>query len=438
MSAVFRLKFVLFVLLAMIGCRTFQPSGQSPVLVAGPGSLAIVGDALFVTDDFERTLRRIDLKTGKNRRIPVPHGVYITDLESDGQGGLLLADFDAIRRRNSSGQFSVVAGGDRNREPAGEGKLARDVLLFPQGGLAHFENGDVLFGARGLWRVGGDGILRSVNVAPPNASRSRFCMDYPGPVWPNSVSVVAGDMIYVACRGDYASDHRIVQIDGTSGSMKTVVGPGTSLTGENGRPDGVWRIREPTALTFDQHGGLAFIDGGSGLVMRLDLETGVLKRLSPTFERPTDLAADADGNLYVADYGQQRVIRIARRDGALRTVARVGGAKEEQDFADAVLMSDEPQYTKCENDHIAGSFEVQVRTAQGEGLALPTVYRVEGERNIPTVADAAGVATFRIEESGEYDFLVTAPGFHPQAFSYRLSRSCSARVLISLAWKGMY
>jgi hypothetical protein len=56
------------------------------------------------------------------------------------------------------------------------------------------------------------------------------------------------------------------------------------------------------------------------------------------------------------------------------------------------------------------------------------VYQMEAERNIPAVAAASGIARLAIEESRERLFLVTMGGFNPQAISYRLSRSCVARV----------
>jgi len=68
-------------------------------------------------------------------------------------------------------------------------------------------------------------------------------------------------------------------------------------------------------------------------------------------------------------------------------------------------------------------------------VSFATVYRVEGERNVQVTTDVNGVATFTIEKSADFDFLVTAPGFQPQAFSYRVSRSCSARVRLALVWK---
>jgi hypothetical protein len=77
-----------------------HPSAEPPLPTSWPGRAPspFVGSSLFVTDDFSRTLRRIDLRTGDNDRVPLPESIHIFDLSDDGQGGLVLADSGAVWR----------------------------------------------------------------------------------------------------------------------------------------------------------------------------------------------------------------------------------------------------------------------------------------------------------------------------------------------------
>jgi hypothetical protein len=101
-------------------------------------------------------------------------------------------------------------------------------------------------------------------------------------------------------------------------------------------------------------------------------------------------------------------------------------------------MAEEPSYVECDNGDTPGYLEVTARMPDGDAYPLTRVYRIEGKVNVPAVANSEGVVRFTIEESREYLFVVDAPGFKPQAFSNRLSRSCTAQVDVMLEWQDIY
>jgi hypothetical protein len=405
-------------------CRSLPATGSHQMIVAGPEDIAVVGDMLFATDDFGRTLWRIGLNDHRRQRVPLPADEpFITGLADDGRGGLLITDPNSIWRIDvTSGAVRLIGGGSDNTRDADAGVPASAAILFPTGAVGHFTNGDIVVSARNLWRIGADRILQ--DVLPDGVKLGRPDVPYTADV--RSFAVGDDDTIYAAIGGEYAADNRILRIDNTGAT--TLVGPGTSLSS-----DPRWRLRDPDALTLDHRGGLAFIDAASNAVLRLDLASGRLERLPFTFKSASDLAADTDGNLYVADRAARAIVRIDRGDRTARRVTKIGGAKEELGFTDGVLMAEEPSYTSCSNDNVPGAIEVEV-VVDNAPFEAATVYRVDGERNIPRKTDASGIATFEIAESGRYVFLIDTPGFTTSVIDYRLSRSCTARIRVSPRW----
>jgi len=148
--------------------------------------------------------------------------------------------------------------------------------------------------------------------------------------YPRSVEVDAAGVVYVAD----SSNHRIRRID-TAGTITTIAGNGTGTsTGDDGaaiaatvyfpgglavkgtdlyfcEPERIRKIDADGTITKVVGGGPAGFggDGGSALLARV--------------YNPSDIAFDADGNLYIADTNNYRVRRVT--GGAITTVAGSGG-----------------------------------------------------------------------------------------------------------------
>jgi sugar lactone lactonase YvrE len=83
-------------------------------------------------------------------------------------------------------------------------------------------------------------------------------------------------------------------------------------------------------LTVDSTGNLYFVDSGNARVRRVDSVSGVITSLPFSFYIPTDLTLDSTGNLYIVESGLSLVYKIDPQ-GVLSTVA--GGG---YDLADGV------------------------------------------------------------------------------------------------------
>ncbi|WP_326685825.1 hypothetical protein OIE63_00920 [Streptomyces sp. NBC_01795] len=144
----------------------------------------------------------------------------------------------------------------------------------------------------------------------------------------------AGDVYVAEWKG-----HRVRRIHAQDGTIATVSGTGTPRFDGDGGPARDASLYEPGGLAIDAEGALFIADYWNHRIRRIAPD-GVITTVAGTgdpgydgdggpalearFTEPRGLAFDASGNLYVAEWGGHLVRRIAAEDGTISTVAGTG------------------------------------------------------------------------------------------------------------------
>lgn len=131
-----------------------------------------------------------------------------------------------------------------------------------------------------------------------------------------------------------------------SGRVITVAGGGTYLPDIGIAIRGIYvRLMEPAGLAFDSMGQLYVAERGGHRILRLSEDWAVtvvagsgspgfagddMQALDAEFDSPSDVVLDDQDNLYIADTGNHRIRRIGA-DGTVTTVAGTGEAGGEGD-----------------------------------------------------------------------------------------------------------
>jgi DNA-binding beta-propeller fold protein YncE len=132
-------------------------------------------------------------------------------------------------------------------------------------------------------------------------------------------------------------------VDANTGIIETYAGMGAVLparvsrfSGEGG-PAVAAGIPSPRSLVLDREGNLLFLTADR--ICRIDRLTGILSTVAgvgqdgysgdggpATAARigPVDLAVDSEGNLFIAEFGNNRIRRIDAKTGIITTVAGNG------------------------------------------------------------------------------------------------------------------
>lgn len=137
---------------------------------------------------------------------------------------------------------------------------------------------------------------------------------------PTSVRINSVGEIFIADSGN----HRLRKID-ASGIIRTVAGSGNSgFAGDNALAINAL-LNYPRGISFDRDGNIYFADSNNHRIRKIDLNNKISTiagsgsagfagdgntALSVLFNNPTDILIDNSGNLFVADYANQRVRRI--------------------------------------------------------------------------------------------------------------------------------
>ena len=138
------------------------------------------------------------------------------------------------------------------------------------------------------------------------------------------------------------SNNRIRKITISTGIISTIAGTGTG--GYNG--DGILataaQINIPSALAFDNNGDLYFTDRSNSRIRKIITATGIISTVAGTaatgyngdgilataaqLNNPNEVSFDASGDMYIADWLNNRVRKVNMSTGVISTIAGTGAA----------------------------------------------------------------------------------------------------------------
>ncbi|MBP6821781.1 MAG: hypothetical protein KA368_09565 [Acidobacteria bacterium] len=126
----------------------------------------------------------------------------------------------------------------------------------------------------------------------------------------------------------------------TNGVITTIAGNGTAgFSGDNG-PAISAQLNSPLGVALDKSGNLLIADAGNNRIRRVNLGTNVITTAAGTgdtgfngdggpatsarISAPENVFVDKDNNIFIADFGNQRIRKVAANGATISTVAGTG------------------------------------------------------------------------------------------------------------------
>ncbi len=339
----------------------------------GPSGVAVDFEGnLYISTDNHR-VRKVDASTGvittvagngspsyggdggpaTEARLKLPRGLAV-----DNDGNLFIADGDNGRIRRvdaSTGIITTVAGGGIPKRVSGvidpgDGGLATDAFIRIARDVAVDVKGNIYFTAEDRVRKvdAATGIITTLAGTGVN--------DLSGDGGPSEGAGISDPLgITLDDQGNiYFADsynQRVRRIDATTGIITTVAGigkyapathpdpkyvikpEGQGLSGDGG-PAASAMLATPTDVAIGPDGNLYISDTDNDRIRKVDVATGIITTFADggavrgermetgftesgdvlitftNFAPPTGIAATRDGVLYIADYDQNKVVRV--------------------------------------------------------------------------------------------------------------------------------
>lgn len=156
---------------------------------------------------------------------------------------------------------------------------------------------------------------------------------------PRGIAFDSDGNLYIADSGG----NRVRKVDKDTGVITTVAGTGAQGFGGDGYEATSAQLAYPTGIAFDAQDNLYISDNGNNRVRRVDADDGIITTFagngvyvdydldvgdglpapSAELSSPRGLAFDADGNLYIAESGNNRIRRVDTL-GVISTFAGTG------------------------------------------------------------------------------------------------------------------
>jgi streptogramin lyase len=266
-------------------------------------------------------------------------------LAVDAAGNVFISDSTNNRVRKldaKTGTITTVAG-NGNRDYSGDGDLATKAsLAFPMGLAADRDGNLFIADARNhrirrvdvktgiITTVAGQGIR---GLGGDNGPALSALLSYP-----TSVTLDEDGNIYIAD----SENGGIRRVDKKTGIISSVVGEGTpgAKTDSSGTPTIRGLFVAPVGLTYDGKGSLYVADAFLNRIKKVEVATRKVTIVAgkgvnqfcgdggsakeACLNQPAGVALDAEGNVYIADAGNDRIRKVDGKTGVITTVAGTG------------------------------------------------------------------------------------------------------------------
>ena len=153
---------------------------------------------------------------------------------------------------------------------------------------------------------------------------------------PHELQFDSAGNIYIAER----DNHVVRRVDARSGIASTFAGTGIPGFSGDGGPAARAQLRQPHSIAVDPRGKLLICDIGNHRIRQVDFSTGMIETYGGTGERqptpdgapvkaaplngPRTMAFDRDGDLYLALREGNAIYRIASKAGTIHHLAGTG------------------------------------------------------------------------------------------------------------------
>jgi uncharacterized protein (TIGR03437 family) len=303
------------------------------------------------------------------------------DVAVDSDGNLYIADSGnrRIRKVTPSGTISTVAGGGTSYP--GDGGPATSAQLFDPSAIATDSAGNLYIADGGIRKVTPSGTIST--VAGGGTS-------YPGDGGPatsaqlgspQGVAVDSAGNLYIADN----ANHRIRKVT-PGGIISTVAGNGSGGYSGDFGPAINAQLNFPTGVAVDSAGNLYMADFNNHRIRKVT-PSGFISPVAGNqyqgysgdggpatnaqLNNPEGIAVDSAGNVYIADYFNQRIRRVTQ-GGIISTVAGKGnfGYSGDGDPATGAELSfpSGVAVDSAGNLYIADSFNQRIRKVTPAGI----------------------------------------------------------------------
>lgn len=250
------------------------------------------------------------------------------------------ANTGAADGEHSARLISTIAGPGDPGAPKGGRESAASAQLIGPYGVAVDRDGTLYiaeFGGHRIRRLTTDGKISTIAGTGSAGRGGEGVPAVSAPLHtPRGIAVDSAGDLYIAESGS----NRIRKVTMADGKVHTFAGTGTATYGGEGVSATTAHLHAPFDVAVDGAGDVYIADYGNHRIRKVTADgkittvAGTVAGLSPDgtlataaqLKYPSAVAVDSEGNFYIADLGNQRVRKVAKADGKIRTVAGTGAA----------------------------------------------------------------------------------------------------------------